>query len=501
MALHPETVAAIADIKRQATGRVVFVCGNFNILHPGHLRLFRFASECGDYLAVGVHSDKTSPGGAVVNEANRLEGVAAISWVNKAFIMRERPEDVIAELHPDVVVKGKEYEHLPNPELTVLQSYGGQLLFGSGDITFSSLELIRNERELVNHSTIVHPRAYIERHGFKFDDFPAILQSLSKLRVCVIGDTIADEYIQCDPVGMSQEDPTIVVTPLVTDQFVGGAAIVAAHARGLGAKRVDFFSVTGSDTAAQYIAGKLDSYGVHAHLIQDESRPTTLKQRYRVGNKTLLRVSHLRQHKISTSLQKKLYDSVLQVLPETDLLIFSDFNYGVLPQELVNELTAACQQRGIMIVADSQSSSQIGDISRFKHATLLTPTEREARLALGNHDDGLVVVAEHLRRKADAQNIIITLGAEGILILAKEPAKESWRTDRLEALNTAPKDPAGAGDCFLVCMSMALAAGHPIWESTYLGSLAAACQVGRIGNLPLQAAELMVELNKDFRRG
>lgn len=500
MALHPETVAALAAIKSNApSGRVVFVYGNFNIVHPGHLRLLRFASECGDYLVVGVYSDTLAADWIVVDEDSRLAGVSAISWVNKAFVLRDPPDDVIAAMRPAAVVKGKEHETLDNVELPILQSYGGQLLFGSGDITFSSIDLIRKEREFVNHSSIIQPAAFIKRHGITVDKLSLVLSGMSALKVCVVGDVIVDEYVQCDPLGMSQEDPTIVVTPLITDQFVGGAGIVACHARSLGAGQVDFISVTGTDDAAKYTAEKLAANGVKAHLITDESRPTTVKRRYRVGSKTLLRVSHLRQHKISAALQKKVFDHVMQALPGTNLLIFSDFNYGVLPQELVSEITAECQRRGIMMVADSQSSSQVGDISRFKNAMLLTPTEREARLALSNYDDGLVVLAELLREKANAENVIITLGAEGVLIYARGPS-EGWKMDRLEALNTAPTDPAGAGDCFLVCISMALASGRPIWESAYLGSLAAACQVGRIGNLPLRAAELMVEVNKDFRR-
>jgi sugar/nucleoside kinase (ribokinase family) len=127
---------------------------------------------------------------------------------------------------------------------------------------------------------------------------------------------------------------------------------------------------------------------------------------------------------------------------------------------------------------------------------LLTPTEREARLALGNYEDGLVGIAEALRNKTNARNIVITLGAEGVLIHAAHPDKTQWITDRLPALNTAPKDNAGAGDCLLVCTAMALALGRPVWEGLYLGSVAAACQVGRIGNIPLTAAELLIETQK-----
>jgi bifunctional ADP-heptose synthase (sugar kinase/adenylyltransferase) len=210
----------------------------------------------------------------------------------------------------------------------------------------------------------------------------------------------------------------------------------------------------------------------------------------------LLRVSHLRQHKISRALQKQAMDHVREAVADADVLIFSDFNYGALPQELVDDVARECRRLGVMIVADSQSSSQVGNVSRFTGAALITPTEREARIALGNYEDGLVVIAETLRQRASAENIAITLGAEGVLIHAKISEKGQWLTDRLEALNTAPKDPAGAGDCLLVCTAMAMALGRSVWESLYLGSLAAACQVGRIGNIPLSGTDLLVEIEK-----
>ena len=481
-------------------GKLVFVHGDFNIVHPGHLRLLRFASECGDCLVVGVLSDRISPG-AILKQEPRLDGVAAISWVNYAFILDEAPETFIAKLRPAVVVKGSEHKTASNPELAVVKSYGGQLLFGSGDTSFSSLELIRNEKEFVNHSSIIRPTEFIERHGFSGLELQSVLDRMASLKVCVIGDTIVDEYIQCDPLGMSQEDPTIVVTPIMTDKFIGGAGIVAAHARYLGAQSVDFISVVGDDDAGKYVAEKMTSFGLRPHLLIDDSRPTTLKQRYRVGNKTLLRVSHLRQHRISEALQQRAIQHIRQVISHADLVVFSDFNYGVLTQQLVDEITEECQRRNIMMVADSQSSSQVGDVSRFKGAALLTPTEREARIALGNYEDGLVVIADKLRRKANAENVLITLGAEGILVHAKVTQKGQWHTDRLEALNLAPKDPAGAGDCLLVCTAMAMALGRSIWESVYIGSLAAACQVGRIGNTPLSVDELRVEMNKSARKG
>jgi rfaE bifunctional protein kinase chain/domain len=415
--------------------------------------------------------------------------------VDYSFILHDQPEKFIEQLKPAVVVKGKEHEDQNNPEADVLKKTGGKLLFGSGDIRFSSLDLIRTEFTELDISTIHRPIDFLTRHHFAFNHLKELLTQMNPLRICVLGDVIVDEYITCDPLGMSQEDPTIVVTPLFQEKFIGGAGIVAAHARGLGSK-VHFFSVCGKDQTAEFVKNEMRKKKINSHIYLDESRPTTLKQRYRAGTKTLLRVSHLRQHGISKEIRKKMMADVLAIIDEIDLLIFSDFNYGCLPQQLVDDVIAKCLKKGIMMVADSQSSSQIGDISRFHHTALVTPTEREARLAVHDFESGLVVLAEKLRQKACIHNIIITLGAEGILVHAETNKKNKWLTDRLPAMNTAPKDVAGAGDSFLTCVSMALASGADIWKGSYLGSLAAACQVGRIGNIPLTTKDLYAELQR-----
>lgn len=493
MTLHADSQRALAELKELTAGKhkVVFVSGNFNIVHPGHLRLLRFAAECGDFLVVGVN-DKDSFG-AIIDEQLRYEGVKSIGMVDYAFILRDRPEHFVERLRPAILVKGKEYETQTNPELDIVRSYGGKLLFCSGEISFSSIDLLKREFQQLNYSTIVTPADFPKRHGFTMSDLGATLDKMKDLKVCVIGDTIVDEYITCDPLGMSQEDPTIVVSPVLSEKFIGGAAIVAAHARGLGAQ-VDFCSVVGRDATAGFVSGKLESYGVRYRLCEDESRPTTLKQRYRANNKTLLRVSHLRNMDISKEHRERLAADMKAALRGADLLIFSDFNYGCLPQALVDDLTAYCRTHGVMMVADSQSSSQVGDVSRFRGTTLITPTEREARLAVRDFSSGLVVLAEALRVKSCASNILITLDSEGLLIHAPSAKDGEWYTDRLPSFNTAPKDISGAGDSLLTCAALASAVGCNIWQSAYLGSLAAACQVGRIGNVPLTSRDLRAEM-------
>ncbi len=475
--------------------KTVLVSGHFNVIHPGHLRLLRFAKECGNRLIVAVESDRLAGNAAHVPQDLRLEGVLSNSFVDEAFILDASVPELIERLRPDIVVKGKEHEDKFNPELEALRSYGGTLLFSSGEALFSSLDLIRREfRELGPHS-IKLPLDFMKRHQIEREALRQTVHRFEQLKVVVIGDLIVDEYITCQPLGMSQEDPTIVVTPLDSVKFVGGAGIVAAHAAGLGAQ-VTFLSVVGPDETSEFARKSLEAFNVRSILLNDPTRPTTLKQRYRSKGKSLLRVSHLHQGAISMELQQKMLAEFGHAVSGADLVVFSDFNYGCLPQTLVDKAVAVAKQHGLLTAADSQSSSQVGDISRFKGMDLITPTEREARISTKNHEDGLVILAESLRQQASARNVLLKMGEEGMLVHADGGEADKFLTDQVPALNAHPKDVAGAGDSLLIASAMAMASGANIWQTSCLGSLAAAIQVGRVGNTPVLVSEVIRELNR-----
>lgn len=483
---HAGRVRARAGASRS----IAFVAGNFNVLHPGHLRLLKFAAEVGDFVVVGINPD--SAPGVTVPGAMRHDAVRSLGLVDHALLLTQPAEQFIAALQPEIVVKGKEFENRCNPEKEIVASYGGKLIFSSGEMRFASFDMIDRDCSETIYSTIRAPRDFPQRHGFAIDDLKKILPKFAGLKVLVVGDLIIDDYITCDPLGMSQEDPTIVVTPIETKTFVGGAGVVSAHARGLGAD-VKFFTVAGQDDAAAIARANLSDQGVELHAVQDATRPTTRKQRFRALGKTLLRVNQLRQHAASGEICARILAGLDEHLPTADLIIFSDFNYGCLPQPLVHAITERAGPRGIMMTADSQASSQLADISRFKGMKVITPTEREARLALRDPASGLAMLAEQLRVRANAENVLVTLGADGMLIHGLEG--HEYLTDRLPAFNLAPKDVAGAGDSLLACMSLALCAGADIWQSSYLGAFASACQVSRVGNAPLHMRDLVAEMD------
>ncbi len=485
-------VETAAETKRlvEAGKKISFVSGNFNVVHPGHLRILKFAAESADFLVVGVNPD--SAPGITVEAKMRLEAIKALSIVDHAVALEGDVADFIRTLQPDFVVKGSEHEGRNNVEAAAVESYGGQLLFCSGEMQFSSISLLKRDYAEANLSVIRKARNYPARHGFDVAELKSNLAAFAGLNVVVLGDLIVDRYVDCDPLGMSQEDPTIVVTPIASKTFVGGAGIVAAHAKTLGAN-VSLVTVGGGDAEAADALRRLDGYGVRTLMMEDETRPTTLKQRFRAHGKTLLRVNQLRQHAISKPLMDEMTDAVMSCIDGADVLLFSDFNYGCLPQSLVNRITAEALQRKIMMGADSQASSQLSDISRFRDMDLVVPTEREARLATQDSDSGLAVLANNLRCKSNAKNVLITLGAEGMLVHGQREGE--YQTDRLPAFNSAPKDVAGGGDSVFTAAALAMAAGTDIWRSAYIGALAAGCQVSTVGNQPLKLQTLYEEID------
>lgn len=479
--------------KRQSLGKLVLITGNFNILHPGHIRLLRFAKECGDTLVVGVNADSLLTQTNYNEEQHRADIVASMEFVDYCFINPHLPAQLIENLTPYAVVKGKEFEGVENPEQAALATYGGKLVFSSGYTYQKSSSVFSHDDGLPRLHT-AKLNGYIKRHNVSLEKIEQLIENFKQLKVLVIGDTIIDEYMQCNAVGMSQEDPTIVVSPDEKKLFLGGAGITAAHANGLGANSVSFYTVLGDDSAADYAKSKLDEYQLKAQTFHDDTRPTTQKRRYRVGNKTLLRVNDFREHDISLELQNSIISRLSKEIENVDLVIFSDFNYGVLPQPLVDNIVNLCRMHNVMIAADSQTSSQVGDISRFKNVDLITPTEREVRVALNNTRDGLVILAEKLHQKMQCHNIIVTLADEGALLHVVN--SESWDNDKIPALASNVLDPAGAGDCMLAATAMALASGGDLWIASLIGSVAAACQVSKVGNQPLSYQELSQTLKQ-----
>ncbi len=114
------------------------------------------------------------------------------------------------------------------------------------------------------------------------------------------------------------------------------------------------------------------------------------------------------------------------------------------------------------------------------------------RSACNNSDAGLSAVAWQVLDRTQARRLLVTLGKKGAVLFdrpSQDPNGEEWSgrlvSEYLPALTETATDPLGCGDSLLAATTLGLASGANIMQALYLGSAAAAVQVGRNGNVPV----------------
>jgi rfaE bifunctional protein nucleotidyltransferase chain/domain len=147
-----EAVATVQRLK-SAGRRIVFANGAFDLLHVGHVRYLRAARGEGDWLLVGINTDRSvraTKGEArpVVPEAERAEIIAALECVDAVVLFDEdSPASLIAEIRPDVHAKGTDYRAESVPERGVVAEYGGRTVIVGDPKDHATTDLVRRIRE------------------------------------------------------------------------------------------------------------------------------------------------------------------------------------------------------------------------------------------------------------------------------------------------------------------------------------------------------------------
>jgi rfaE bifunctional protein kinase chain/domain len=272
------------------------------------------------------------------------------------------------------------------------------------------------------------------------------------------------------------------VKELENREFIGGAAIVASHVRSLGSS-CHYISVVGEDSQASFVSETLKNQGIKTDLFYDSSRPTTYKTRYMVENQKLFRVSRIKDHKIPKEIEDKIVEKITLLAPKLDGIMISDFVYGVITKKILESITKLSEQFGIKLYGDLQCSSQVGKVSKFSGFDLITPTEKESRLALDDIESGIEWIANTLLERTHSKNMLIKLGADGFIAYSGN-AKFTQRQN-FPALSINPVDVTGAGDSLFAAMSVCLSSGASLIEASVIGTCMASLAVKQVGNIPI----------------
>jgi D-beta-D-heptose 7-phosphate kinase/D-beta-D-heptose 1-phosphate adenosyltransferase len=137
---------------------VVFTNGCFDLLHPGHFRLLRYARSLGDMLVVGMNSDASvrrlkGPDRPVAPQEARAAALCALDSVDIVIVFDELdPVATIRAVRPAIHVKGGDYDVKNMPEAEVVASLGGKVVIMPRITELSSTTYIERARSHAKES-------------------------------------------------------------------------------------------------------------------------------------------------------------------------------------------------------------------------------------------------------------------------------------------------------------------------------------------------------------
>ncbi|HFD31162.1 MAG TPA: ADP-heptose synthase [Gammaproteobacteria bacterium] len=492
---------AIDDLHDKSK-RLVVCYGHFNVIHPGHMRYLKYARTLGDTLIVALQDDAALIKAGANNyfpQSERAEGISSLHIVDHVVILDHgHLSDFIMQVRPDVLVLGSEHEAKQDEQMdsaiTVIEECGGRVVFHAGETHYATADLLYVGQDELEQEKINLFKKACRNQNIEIQSLNRRLEQIKNTSLLVIGDTIVDQYVACDALGMSAEAPVLVVRELESREFVGGAAIVASHIQALGAK-CHYISVVGDDIYADLVHGELEKQGVKSYLVSDTSRPTTYKIRYMVENQKLFRVTKLKEHKLSATVESEIIKKINELAPQLDGILVSDFVYGVITSKILKTIQSVSREYGLKIFGDIQCSSQMGKVTKFKDFHLVFPTEREARYALDNVTDGIEWIANKLLDELSAGEVIVKLGSDGFIAYSKQTDEFVVR-QHYPALSVNPVDVTGAGDSLLAAMSASISSGSSLMEASAIGACMAALAVREVGNLPISGEQLKNYMSK-----
>mgnify|MGYP000864572560 CR=1 FL=1 len=492
-----------------ANGRRLVQChGCFDIVHPGHIRHLRQARALGDALLVSITGDAEitkGTGRPLIPEELRAENLAALDCVDFVYIDPSPTAlALLRAVRPDVYVKGREYESNSDPrfreEREAVESAGGRVVFSSGDVVFSSTALIAAMEQSTDpfHHRLTQLSRRADLQG------PALFGLISAFRgkrFVIAGETIIDSYILCDRPHVASESPMMTLRPLEARQYDGGAAIIARHAAALGARPVLVTPLPrgsrgGLDHAGSELVKRLEAQGVEVRPFPI-AQPLPEKQRFLVGHQKLMKLD-LVEPLVLDAKEREGFASLTVDAARggTDAAVIADFGLGLFsPRGLV----ALCRLlRPLAGVLAGDVSGAGAGLGAMRNCDLLCPSEEELRGSLHLRTEGLPLVAWKLIEQTRASNLIVTLGADGLIAFSGLPvaaqSEGGWArrlsSEHIPALSTMPLDPMGCGDSLLTVATLALTCGAGLTAAAYLGAAAAAVQVQRLGNIPISPADL-----------
>ncbi len=336
-----------------------------------------------------------------------------------------------------------------------------------------------------------------------------IVKSFRGRRLGVLGDWMLDRYVWGKATRLSPEAAVPVVDFEKEELVLGGAGNVAANIVAFGAGVVPF-GAAGKDDAADSLRKKVrDLEMLEKGIVEDSARRTTIKTRIIARHQQIVRVDRETRAPLRPEMEELLIRRTMAVLPTLHALVLSDYDKGVVTDDVAARVLGACAKLGIKSFVKPKWSM----LATYPGATVIVLNRGEASFLVSrtlDDDASVEQAAAQLLEKFKCPAVVITRGEKGMSVLEQDAAKavhisatsQEPPVGRLGQRAQHPSsgrqvfDVTGAGDTVLATLALAVSAGASLRGAAVLANAAAGVVVGKLGTATVSPAELLAALRE-----
>lgn len=309
-------------------------------------------------------------------------------------------------------------------------------------------------------------------------------------KVLIIGDVMIDSYIWGRVERISPEAPVPIVNVKNREQRLGGAANVALNIQSLGAEPI-LCAVVGNDADGAALLKLLEEKGLSQKgILHSDQRITTIKHRIISGSQHILRVDQ----EIDSPITEAESNQLLQIIQEIidmqaiDVVVFEDYDKGVITQHLIQKAVALCKDKKIPTIVDPKKRNFLA----YKGVSLFKPNLKELREGLKREINPANITevqqsVQQLIELLDLDAAFITLSEHGVYF------KDSQKDIHIKAHKREIADVSGAGDTVVSVAALCLGAQLPPQLLAELSNLAGGIVCEKVGVVPIALDELTNE--------
>lgn len=315
-----------------------------------------------------------------------------------------------------------------------------------------------------------------------------IFQAFNKLNVLIIGDLMIDSYVWGIIERQSPEAPVPIVNVQKREIRLGGAGNVAVNIKALGANPI-ICSVLGSDTMADSILSIFEDNKLNTEgILKSNDRITTVKERIIADEKHVVRVDHEIDSPLNNIDTENLTNKIKSLCGNVDVIIFQDYDKGVITKNLIEEITDFAKIANIPIVVDPKKRNFIF----YKNVTLFKPNLKEIKDGLNIQFDSkneieVENIVNLLKQKLNLEGAFLTLSEKGVYI--------DYQNEKIHipAFERNILDVSGAGDTVISIAACCVALGLPAFTTANLSNLGGGLVCEKVGVVPIDRELLYKE--------